>query len=238
MAETHDKQLKEFKDEFNKEAEKMLRECFPKKVVELNSLLHSDVFQVAYSPLFPRMNKAGVDESCDDVNPIAKKRKLHDGAVLDGVTDGGIQGVSANRQIGEGIRRLKPEIITLVTSCNKMKVWIQLLIPRIEDGNNFGVSIQEEILGEVSRVETDASSFLDHISRYYIARGKLASKLLKYPTVEDYRIAVDELDEKQYVNLRLTLCEMRNIYSSLHDMIMKNLEKIKKPRSSRLETMY
>lgn len=28
-------------------------------------------------------------------------------------------------------------------------MWITLLIPRIEDGNNFGVSIQEETLGEV-----------------------------------------------------------------------------------------
>ena len=26
--------------------------------------------------------------------------------------------------------------------CNAVKIWIQLNIPRIEDGNNFGVSIQ------------------------------------------------------------------------------------------------
>lgn len=28
-------------------------------------------------------------------------------------------------------------------------MWILFLIPRIEDGNNFGVSIQEEVLSEV-----------------------------------------------------------------------------------------
>lgn len=31
----------------------------------------------------------------------------------------------------------------------QVKMWITLLIPRIEDGNNFGVSIQEETLSEV-----------------------------------------------------------------------------------------
>ena len=34
---------------------------------------------------------------------------------------------------------------------------------------------------------------------------------------EDYHIALNELDEKQYVALRLTLCEMRNIYVCDHN---------------------
>jgi proteasome activator subunit 3 (PA28 gamma) len=177
-----------------------------------------------------------------DCSSPSKRKKLEQLVdAVDGVDSFSVskpQVFHANQRITELICCLKPEIVTLINSCNKVKVWIQLLIPRIEDGNNFGVSIQEDTLSEVGRVESDASGFLDHISRYHIARGKLASKLLKYPTVEDYQIAVDELDEKQYVALRLTLCEMRNIYSSLHDMIMKNLEKIKSPRSSRLDTMY
>ena len=31
----------------------------------------------------------------------------------------------------------------------KVKLWIQLMVPRIEDGNNFGVAVQEECSGEV-----------------------------------------------------------------------------------------
>ena len=37
---------------------------------------------------------------------------------------------------------LKSEILQMVDMCNSVKLWIQLNIPRIEDGNNFGVSIQ------------------------------------------------------------------------------------------------
>ena len=56
-------------------------------------------------------------------------------------------------------------------------MWISFLIPKIEDGNNFGVSIQEETLGEIRTVESEAASFFDQISRYYMTRAKLVSKV-------------------------------------------------------------
>ncbi|KAI2583186.1 PSME3 isoform 2 [Pan troglodytes] len=114
----------------------------------------------------------------------------------------------------------------------------QLLIPRIEDGNNFGVSIQEETVAELRTVESEAASYLDQISRYYITRAKLVSKIAKYPHVEDYRRTVTEIDEKEYISLRLIISELRNQYVTLHDMILKNIEKIKRPRSSNAETLY
>lgn len=46
-------------------------------------------------------------------------------------------------------------------------MWVQLLIPRIEDGNNFGVSIQEETVAELRTVEGEAASYLDQISRCF-----------------------------------------------------------------------
>ncbi|XP_011785067.1 PREDICTED: proteasome activator complex subunit 3 [Colobus angolensis palliatus] len=115
---------------------------------------------------------------------------------------------------------------------------LPLLIPRIEDGNNFGVSIQEETVAELRTVESEAASYLDQISRYYITRAKLVSKIAKYPHVEDYRRTVTEIDEKEYISLRLIISELRNQYVTLHDMILKNIEKIKRPRSSNAETLY
>lgn len=47
------------------------------------------------------------------------------------------------------------------------------MIPKIEDGNNFGVSIQEDTLAEVQSVESEAAAFYDQISRYFISRGEL-----------------------------------------------------------------
>ena len=59
----------------------------------------------------------------------------------------------------------------------QLKMWVSFLIPKIEDGNNFGVSIQEETLGEIRSVESEAAAFFDQISRYYMTRAKLVSKV-------------------------------------------------------------
>lgn len=50
--------------------------------------------------------------------------------------------LKSNQQLVDIIEKVKPEIRLLIEKCNTVKMWVQLLIPRIEDGNNFGVSIQ------------------------------------------------------------------------------------------------
>uniref|UniRef100_A0A8C4TJI9 Proteasome activator subunit 3 n=1 Tax=Erpetoichthys calabaricus TaxID=27687 RepID=A0A8C4TJI9_ERPCA len=108
----------------------------------------------------------------------------------------------------------------------------------IKDGNNFGVSIQEETVAELRAVEGEAASYLYQISKYFITRAKLVSKIAKYPHVEDYHRTVTEIDEKEYISLKIIVSELRNQYVTLHDMILKNIEKIKRPRSSNTDTLY
>uniref|UniRef100_A0A2K5CP05 Proteasome activator complex subunit 3 n=1 Tax=Aotus nancymaae TaxID=37293 RepID=A0A2K5CP05_AOTNA len=78
-------------------------------------------------------------------------------------------------------------------------------------------------------VESEAASYLDRISRYYITRAKLVSKIAKYPHVQDHRRTMTEIDEKEYISLWLIISELRNQYVTLRDMILKNIEKIKQP---------
>lgn len=98
--------------------------------------------------------------------------------------------VVCNEPICELIKVVKPVIRGLVEDSNLLKMWISFMIPKIEDGNNFGVSVQEDTLAEIQSVESEAAAFFDQISRYFISRAKIVSKVAKYPHIEDYRRAV------------------------------------------------
>lgn len=52
------------------------------------------------------------------------------------------------------------------------------------------MAVQEETLGEIQSVESEAAAFFDQISRYFISRAKIVSKVAKYPHIDDYRRAV------------------------------------------------
>ncbi|XP_003392061.2 PREDICTED: proteasome activator complex subunit 3-like [Amphimedon queenslandica] len=146
--------------------------------------------------------------------------------------------IGCNPKLETIVDYLKPQIITVIKHCSNIKLWIQLMIPKIEDGNNFGVSIQEDILSEVTKAESDASSYLDQTTRYFSCRAQMLKKLIKYPHLTDFRRAINEYDEKVFFSFQLILTELRNIYVVLYDVIIKNYLKLKTPRSTNSSSLY
>lgn len=241
------KKVQEYKDELIKKAEVLITSGFPEKIVELNEILETkmfadrnfhDVYQQVNIPIPDAIVLNHVDGTED--GPPNKRARLSETALSTGTKVLALPSgtVHCNAPICELIKVVKPVIRKLVEDSNLLKMWISFMIPKIEDGNNFGVSIQEDTLAEIQSVETEAAAFFDQISRYFISRAKVVSKVAKYPHIEDYRRAVQELDEKEFLSLWLVMCEVRNRYSSLHDIVIKNLEKLKKPRSSNAESLY
>ncbi|XP_029563006.1 proteasome activator complex subunit 3 isoform X3 [Salmo trutta] len=229
-----------FRQRITGEAENLVASFFPNKLLELDHFLkeiHSEINLTVPDPILLSNLHGGLEAQ------NAKKRKMEAGTGEDKVAGNKVfimpSGMmKSNAKLVDLIEKVKPEIRTLIEKCNTVKMWVQLLIPRIEDGNNFGVSIQEETVAELRTVEGEAASYLDQISGYYITRAKLVSKIAKYPHVEDYRRTVTEIDEKKYISLKVIVSELRNQYVTLHDMILKNIDKIKKPRSSNAEALY
>ncbi|XP_044753397.1 proteasome activator complex subunit 3 isoform X1 [Coccinella septempunctata] len=239
------RQVQEYKDSVIKQAEELVMHGFPETIVKLNNLLDTPSFKNRkFDEVHQSLNIAVPDpivlNSHTDLPP-AKKTKYDNCFSQDGtkVCILPTGSVPTNKHLVELVESVKPHIRKLVEDSNLMKMWISFMIPKIEDGNNFGVSIQEDTLAEVQSVESEAAAFFDQISRYFISRGKLISKVAKYPHIEDYRRAVEELDQKEYLSLWLTMSEIRNRYCSLHDIVVKNLDKIKKPRSNNAsESLY
>lgn len=72
----------------------------------------------------------------------------------------------------------------------------------MEDGNNFGVSVQEETVNELTRAEDTSFALLDSMNKYYMTRAKLVSRVFKYPGLRDYAVC-----DLPYINMccKLTL---------------------------------
>ncbi|TRY83722.1 hypothetical protein DNTS_021905 [Danionella cerebrum] len=138
--------------------------------------------------------------------------------------------IACNETVEKLIKQIKPEVQMLKECLNMVSMWIQLQIPRIEDGNNFGVAVQEKVFELMTTTRTKIEGFQTQISKYYSERGDAVSKASKQPHVGDFRQLVHELDQHQYCELRIIVLEIRNTYAMLYDVITKNFDKIKKPR--------
>nr|BAN21239.1 proteasome subunit [Riptortus pedestris] len=243
MASTASDKVQQYKDSLKRKAEQLILIGFPEKIVLLNEILESSILNVKDLTNVHQIVNIPIPEpvtfsNCTD-EPSPKRQKT-EANCIEGTKvftlDSGP--VTCNQTLSQVIRTVKPHIKQLVEDANLLKMWISFMIPKIEDGNNFGVSVQEETLAEIQSVESEAAAFFDQISRYFCSRAKIISKVAKYPHVEDYRQAVRELDEKEYLSMWLVMCEIRNRYCTLHDIVTKNLEKIKKPRSTNSESLY
>ena len=73
-----------------------------------------------------------------------------------------------------------PNFYFILERCATVRIWITLLIPKIEDGNNFGVGVQEDALAELRQVEAECATYLDQISRYFLTRFVLLIKIKFY----------------------------------------------------------
>ncbi|XP_011300508.1 proteasome activator complex subunit 3 isoform X2 [Fopius arisanus] len=248
MTDEHWFQVQEYKDSLKTKAEQLLLKGFPEKIVKLNELMEAPNFcnrnlsQVRQElnvpipePIVINHSESGHKHKRIKLESVENSADDASGTQVLALPTGPIP---CNEPLCELIRIVKPYIIQLLEDSNLLKMWISFMIPKIEDGNNFGVSIQEDTLAEIQSVETEAAGFFDQISRYFVSRGKILSKVAKYPHILDYRRAVEELDDKEYASIWLVMTEIRNRYCSLHDLVIKNLEKLKRPRSSNAEGLY
>jgi len=213
----------------------IINDIFPKKSLELTNYLEQDeLFTYDYTSLKQDLTWPKDRTSNSEEDGKSKKRKIteHDSVLV------GTDTVPLHEIIGKIKIRLKKEAAEMLKYLSTVRLWIQLNVPRIEDGNNFGVQVQEDMIGEVSKVEENAFSSIDLLSKYHVTRGKMISKCLKYPQVEDYKESIHEIDQKYYADIITGIRDLRNNYAGLFDSLQKNLDKIIKPRSSHTAAMF
>nr|XP_028559187.1 proteasome activator complex subunit 2 [Podarcis muralis] len=146
--------------------------------------------------------------------------------------------LKSNEAIISLLDRVKPEVREFKEKCLLVTTWIQYMIPKIEDGNDFGVAVQEKVLERITALKTKAEAFQTTIAKYFLERGDAVAKASKDTHVMDYRCLVHERDEAVYREIQMMLLDIRGFYAELYHILSKNLEKLTNPKGEEKPSMY
>ncbi|CAL8400118.1 unnamed protein product [Arctogadus glacialis] len=225
-----------FRQSLYAEAENLFCNHIPTKIVQLDSLLKEDVLSITdmtsiHAPLDIPIPEAPTPEEeemeTDNEDEKKKKKKAPKCGFIKG-----------NEKIILLLDRLKPEIVSFRETIITVSCWIQHLIPKIEDGNDFGVAIQEKILERLTAVKTKVDTFQTNINKYFSERGDAVAKASKETHVMDYRSMVHDRDEAIYAEIRVIILDIRGFYAEMYDIISKNAEKVTNPKGEEMSSMY
>ncbi|KAF8807784.1 proteasome activator pa28, REG alpha/beta subunit [Phlegmacium glaucopus] len=154
----------------------------------------------------------------------SKKRKIahHGNEVEDSTLPVAFTSESTHVRLHEAIKKECEELVELI---DQAKLWITLSLSNISSPDASEIYAQEDILAELHRAQ-DAALNLRNIARDdHLSRAKICSKLLKYPSITDYKHALHEYDEGKLYIARHHLQDIRNIYVALTALIRRAFPK-------------
>ncbi|ERE44819.1 proteasome activator complex subunit 3-like protein [Cricetulus griseus] len=233
-----------FREDLCSKTENLLGSRFPKKISELDAFLKEPALNEAKlsnlkAPLnIPIPDPVKEKEKEEQKKQQEKEEKDEKKKGEDEDKDPPCGPVNCNGKIVALLQRLKPEIKDVIEQLNLVTTWLQLQIPPIEDGNNFGAAVQEKVFELMTAfIPSWRASTLKSLSTSQ--RGTDAvTKGAKQPQVGDYLQLVLKLDEAEYQDILLMVMEIRNAYAVLYDIILKNFETLKKPRGETRGMIY
>ncbi|EGG16589.1 proteasome activator complex subunit 3 [Cavenderia fasciculata] len=163
-----------------------------------------------------------------DIDMKEKKRKTMEISEMDSIPLEEL--VKTNTTIFEIHRTFKKHYIELIDTFSVIRSWINLNIPKIEDGNNFGVDIQEDVLQQVSKLEEAYTSLLDQSENYFLNRASTVKKALKHREIDAYKYAIIQQDEKELIRFHFSYFDLASNYATTYSLIIKNFQKVEQPR--------
>ncbi|XP_029979290.1 proteasome activator complex subunit 1 isoform X3 [Sphaeramia orbicularis] len=239
------KQVDDFCQKLTIEAEDAVANLFPQKIEDLQKLLLTSFscedLASLKAPLdipIPDPEKEEAKRKKKEEKEKEKEKKDKDEDKEDEDAGPPCGPIESNPALEVLLNQVDPEIRILKEMLNLVSSWLQLHIPQIQDGNNFGVAVQEKVFEMLTNTRTRVDAFQTQIAKYYSERGDAVAKASKQPHVGDYRQLVHELDQYQYSELRLVVLDLRNTYAALFDIVNKNYDKIKKPRGDGKAPIY
>ena len=96
------------------------------------------------------------------------------------------------------------EAAACVLDLRKIERFITLHVPKVEDGNNFGVAIQLEVAKLVKETGKECKGLLDALPAYHKDRAALLEKVVARTTTEKSEATSSSTDEEQGAEAKTT----------------------------------
>lgn len=146
------------------------------------------------------------------------------------ITDDRIQ---MNTFLEQCFTQLKPYFRQFIEDTTLLRYWITLLIPKTEDGDNLGVEIQCNIITDCDSYITAVTNMYYKATDFYLERGRMVSKLHKYPdsAKPSVKTAIAEYDEAMFLTIKSYPQKLYYYTVTVYDNIMKNIDKVRKPKN-------
>ncbi|VVC27501.1 Proteasome activator pa28, C-terminal domain,Proteasome activator pa28 [Cinara cedri] len=221
-------------------------------MVHLNEILEMPQFDISKMKLNCAFNELTLEEKDDDqldedqlgddqinndqLDIETEVNKKKDSELNDAILK--LPFVPCNQRLNEIFEIMKPSVRQLHEDTNALYLWVTLLVPKMEDGNNIGIGVQEDILKAINAVHKKTVRNLKRFHDYYEHRTIVMNKFLNHPNIEDYRQAVENCDNRQCFMFSIAMQEIRDSYALLMDIMIKNMDKIKNPQQSSAPNMY
>ncbi|KAJ3297720.1 Proteasome activator complex subunit 3 [Borealophlyctis nickersoniae] len=204
------KAFNEYLDTVQRDAYHIVHVRFPQKILEVRRLISTFPTTPPTEDIIP------CEYNEENEYKATKKRKATcggdeeqgNGSLVAGNDMVSLQEIPSNRNLLGLVKMIKPELSKMVELCSCVKSWMQFVAVSTNKPNNSGSNSSEELIRELSAAEDSAFTVVDSISRYHISRAKLATRVLKYPGVLDYREAIRELDEVHWLHLRMAITDV------------------------------
>lgn len=83
-----------------------------------------------------------------------------------------------NAEMVNIVNHVRSHLLTAMNDCATLERWIVLMVPKAEDGNNFGVEVQKYVMTAIKAMSTSLNTTWTSLPDYFSQRGAAIEKAM------------------------------------------------------------
>ncbi|WVQ78930.1 hypothetical protein IAT38_001022 [Cryptococcus sp. DSM 104549] len=140
--------------------------------------------------------------------------------------------MEVNQVQSECLKVIVKELEDMHCLTQDLRLWLELEVPVIEDGNSFGAEVQNHLINQLTEAYKRSNAMQNGVRSHHSDRLKLALDWAKYPNFADYKAAIVASDRFDHFLVRSYLRNILMTYAGLLTKFEKNWAKVINPKGN------